>query len=340
MGKRKMMVALAYSEKAGQFRAVLYSRRERSGGDHGVDSMICHFQGPDGRRRLVEALKGNRLVEHDGDLAQRLAEKGELLEIASGQVLIEQGAYDCDIFFLIAGLVDVLVNGQYVATRGAGESIGEMALTGPASPRSATVVAKTAIVVVKLTEPVFSEIQAECPQIWKPIAQVTAERLRQRSQFHRPPNPQPVLFIGCSVESLTIANQIQSGLKHDRISTVVWHQGVFGPSGVTVDVLLRMAAESDFAAFVFGPDDKVVSRKSVADAPRDNVVFELGMFMGVLGRERTFIVKDNDIDIEIPSDLLGITPITYKVHDPKRLAAAVGPLCTELREAIQAIGVR
>jgi CRP/FNR family transcriptional regulator, cyclic AMP receptor protein len=302
--------------------------------------MISHFQSPDGQRRLIEALKGNRLVEHDGNLAQRLAEKGELLEIPAGEVIIEQGAYDNDLFFLIAGLVDVFVNGQYMATRAVGESVGEMALTGAASPRSATVVAKTAIGVVKLTEPVFNEIQEEFPRIWKPIAQVVAERLRQRSQFHRPSNPQPVLFLGCSVESLPIANQIHLGLKHDRITAIVWHQGVFGPSSVTADVLLGMAGDSDFAAFVFGPDDKIVSRDSEADAPRDNVVFELGMFMGVLGRERTFIVKDQDIDIKIPSDLLGITPITYKIHDRKRLAAAGGTVCTELRTAIQQIGVR
>ena len=302
--------------------------------------MISHFQGRDGQRRLIEALRDNRLIGHDGDLARRVAEKGELLEIPVGEVIIEQGKYECFIFFIIAGLADVLVNGRRVATRGATESIGEMALIGPASPRSATVVAKTAVVVVKVTEPVFYELQEEFPRIWKPIAQVVSERLRQRSQFHRHPNPQPVLFIGCSVESLAIANQIQMGMKHDRISTIVWHQGVFGPSGVTADVLLKMADESDFAAFVFGPDDNVVSRGSKTDAPRDNVVFELGMFMGVLGRERTFIVKDNDINIKIPSDLLGITPITYKIHDPKRLAASLGTVCTELRTGIEHIGIR
>lgn len=64
------------------------------------------------------------------------------------------------------------------------------------------------------------------------------------------------------------------------------------------------------------------------------------MFMGALGRERTFIVKDQDMDIKIPSDLLGITPITYRIHSSDRLAAAVGTVCTELRTIIQQIGVK
>jgi CRP/FNR family transcriptional regulator, cyclic AMP receptor protein len=302
--------------------------------------MISRFQGDVGRQRLIEALKANRLVEHNEQLAARLAEKGELLEKPKNERTIEQGADDNDIYFLIAGDVDIFVNGRYMATRGPHESFGELALTEPAAPRSATVVSRTPIVVVKITERVFQEIAEEFPHIWKPIAQTVAERLRQRAQFLRSPNPQPTLFIGGAVESVTIANEIQLGLKYDPITVRVWHQGVFGPSGVPVDGLLKMAEESDFAAFVFGPEDKTSSRGEEFDAPRDNVVFELGMFIGVLGRERTFIINNHDIDIKIPSDLLGITLITYKLHDPNKLAAIIGTVCTELRTTIQQKGVR
>ena len=55
----------------------------------------------------------------------------------------------------------------------------------------------------------------------------------------------------------------------------------------------------------------IESRKKKQAAPRDNVIFELGLFMGALGRERTFIVKPRHVDIKIPSDLLGVTFIEY-----------------------------
>jgi CRP/FNR family cyclic AMP-dependent transcriptional regulator len=101
-----------------------------------------------------------------------------------------------------------------------------------------------------------------------------------------------------------------------------------------------MVDEADFAALVFGPDDKVMSRKIEEMAPRDNVVFELGLFMGDLKRERTFIVKEHKADIKIPSDLLGLTPITYVHHEPAPLASAVGPVALDIMKRVQALGVR
>ena len=215
-----------------------------------------------------------------------------------------------------------------------------MALIEPTTVRSATVVARTPVVVLKIVEPVFNQVAEEFPRIWKPLALIIAERLRQRFRFHRSPNAEPILFIGCSSESLDVANQIHLGLKNDRVITVVWNQGVFGPSGVLVDVLLKAASEADFAAFVFAPDDKVLSKMIDSDAPRDNVVFEMGLFIGILGIERTFIIKNEHVNIKIPSDLLGITPIAYRVRDPGNLPSAMGTVCTELRTVIKRLGVR
>jgi predicted nucleotide-binding protein len=101
-----------------------------------------------------------------------------------------------------------------------------------------------------------------------------------------------------------------------------------------------MVDEADFAALVFGPDDKVMSRGGEEMAPRDNVIFELGLFMGGLRRERTFVVKEQRTDIKIPTDLMGMTPIPYVLHDLSRLASAIGPVCTSIIKRVAALGVR
>src|ERR1700722_10110949 len=111
------------------------------------------FEGPDGRRRLTEALKAFRLVEHDESLARRLAAEGELLEISEGTTIIEQKTLDDSLYFLIFGEVDVFVNGRHVATRYARETIGEIKFRATCSaPRRS---------------PIGSVIRATFPPRWE-----------------------------------------------------------------------------------------------------------------------------------------------------------------------------
>jgi len=302
--------------------------------------LIQRFEGTSGKRHVLEALRGQTLVEHDDALAQRLAEAGTLTAFAPGDVIIRQGSTDNDVYFILAGHAEVLVNGRKVATRGPQDAVGEMTLLNPAVSRSATLRATDEVVALKVAEPDFQTVAEEHPRIWKTVAAVINDRLRQRGDSLAAPNGLPVLFIGCSAESLAYAEEIQSGLKHDALETVVWTDGVFGSSSVTVDALLNAVRTSDFAAFIFGPDDKVISRENEYNAPRDNSVFELGLFMGQLDRHRTFIIKEQKADIKIPTDLLGVTPITYVDHGNKNLAAMLGPVCTELKKITAELGCR
>jgi CRP/FNR family cyclic AMP-dependent transcriptional regulator len=303
--------------------------------------MKTRFEGPEGKRRLIEAIRSQRLIEHDEALATALVEAGELVEIATGTQFLTQGNADDDAYFIIDGNAGVFVNGRSVATRTSRDSVGEMALIDPSVRRSASVSALSTVTAFKIAEPQFKTITASNARVWQALAQVIAERLRQRNQFHRPPNDLPVLFIGSSVEGLSIAQEIQLGLKHDKIKVRPWSMpGVFGPGGISIDVLTREVDLSDFAAFVFGPDDKVFSREEAYEAPRDNVVFELGLFMGHLDRNRSFIIKDQHADIKIPTDLLGVTPITYVSKPGEDLSAPVSTICTEIRKVIKSVGVR
>lgn len=301
--------------------------------------MIERFQGQEGRRRLIEALKNNRLVEHDDKLADELADLGELKPYSADDTIIMQGAADNDVYLILSGEADIAVNLRRVATRKAREAVGEMSVVDPTALRSATVTARTDLLAFKISESNIHALGDKYPKIWKVIAQVVAERLKERGRFLNTPNQRPVLFLGCSAESLEIAEEIAASLKHS-IDATPWTSGVFGPSGIPIDDLLRAVDSADFAAFVFAPDDKVESRGEEKLAPRDNTVFELGLFMGRLARERTFIIAAHGSDVKIPSDLLGVTPITYIHRDGKDLAVSLGPVCTELKKVIKSLGVR
>ena len=95
----------------------------------------------------------------------------------------------------------------------------------------------------------------------------------------------PSLFIGSSTEGLPIAHALQAELD-EECEPLVWRQNVFGPTGTTIGALLEKAQNSDFAALVLTPDDSVVSRTAENSVARDNVIFELGLFLGALGPRR------------------------------------------------------
>lgn len=147
----------------------------------------------------------------------------------------------------------------------------------------------------------------------------------------------PTMFIGSSTEGKDIAETIQVLLEHEVASTV-WHQGVFALSTSTLETLVESLPEYDFATLVLTADDLVEKRDHAAKAPRDNVIFELGLFMGALGRRRTFVVHSRTDSPMLPTDLAGITTATYEPRS--NLDAALGPACTKIKRAIERAGDR
>lgn len=146
----------------------------------------------------------------------------------------------------------------------------------------------------------------------------------------------PKLFIGSSVESLEIAYAIQETMEFSAEVTV-WTQGIFELSKYSLDSLLDALENFDFGIFVFSPDDITIMRGEEKRVVRDNVIFELGMFIGHLGKERAFILapRGSEDKISFPTDLLGLTPALY---DPNRqdenILAAIGPACSKISKSI------
>jgi hypothetical protein len=109
---------------------------------------------------------------------------------------------------------------------------------------------------------------------------------------------------------------------------------------VFIETLINAFSRFDFAILVLTPDDLVNSREVEAFGPRDDVIFELGLFMGRLGRSRTFIIHQADATLRIPTDLSGLTTATYQwPRRDKSYKSAVGAACDSMRAAIRDLGV-
>jgi len=144
----------------------------------------------------------------------------------------------------------------------------------------------------------------------------------------------PRVFVGSSIEGLEVAQALQSGLEHD-FSVEIWNQNVvFSLGTATIEALEAAVKEYDFALFVFTADDLIRKRNREAYAPRDNVIFEAGLFIGRITRLRAFIVRPRDVDIQIPSDLNSVTMATYDPNNPS-IDAALGPACRKIRIAVR-----
>jgi CRP/FNR family transcriptional regulator, cyclic AMP receptor protein len=139
--------------------------------------LLDRFRGPDGKLRLVEVLRTQTLVR-DEDLAIELARRVTLKAVPAGTVLITQGSADRDLFLILSGKFSVTINGRVVASRGAGEHVGEMAVVDPDARRSASVSAVADSVVARITEGDFSTLADRFPRLWRRIALELATRLR------------------------------------------------------------------------------------------------------------------------------------------------------------------
>jgi hypothetical protein len=144
----------------------------------------------------------------------------------------------------------------------------------------------------------------------------------------------PRIFLGSSGKQEQLLQALTAGLG-DVAHVEPWTTS-FNPGTTTLERLLELTREVDFAAFVFAQDDWTTTgaptpaaAESGQASPRDNVVFEAGLFGGTLGMRRTFILHASGA--KLPTDLLGLTSVRY---DDATAAAEVEAVCQKLRKAI------
>ena len=147
----------------------------------------------------------------------------------------------------------------------------------------------------------------------------------------------PRIFIGSSTEGRIVAKTLELNLDRDA-EVVVWDEDLFQPGEANLERLELEKHSYDVAVLVFTADDTIISRDQQGFSPRDNVVFELGLFVGAIGRKRAFFLYDRSNPPKQPSDLAGIVPITYDGNrSDGRLQSALGPAATTILNAARAI---
>jgi CRP/FNR family cyclic AMP-dependent transcriptional regulator len=296
------------------------------------------FEG-DNQFNLIDALKRQEFVSGDVAIAEAMAQQGELVEFQKLDRLIVQDVEDNDIYLLLAGSVSIVIKGIEYRSRYAGEHVGEMAAIEPTLKRSATVVANETVVALKLSSSAFMTIGKTFPQIWLPMSRELSRRLHQRNAMIQPPNEFPKLFIISSSEAIAVAEELRRQLEHDVFSTV-WNNGVFFAGGYPLEALEKAVSESDFAIAIAQPDDVIRSRKKMQPTLRDNVLFELGLFMGKLTRHRAILIQPKVRNLKIPSDLHGLILLSYPPDSPPDLADRLKPACDDIRKIVKLHGVR
>ena len=150
----------------------------------------------------------------------------------------------------------------------------------------------------------------------------------------------PILFVGSSTANLSVARSVADCLKRRNFDAKVWDEFVFRFNESIFDGLIRVAREVDFAVFVWGADDVTTTETRSIPSPRDNVVFEAGLFVGSLGKDRVFIVADSTQSLKIPSDYAGIMRATYDGVDTGQYSvSAVSLACNEIESSIRGISI-
>ena len=174
--------------------------------------------------------------------------------------------------------------------------------------------------------PVASWERARAPSH---AAQASGSRCRLEERMDK-----PRIFLGSSGKQEKLLQALTRGLE-DVAHVEPWTTS-FNPGTTTLERLLELTHEVDFAAFVFAQDDWTTNSPPASPAPgsgqaspRDNVVFEAGLFGGVLGMRRTFILHASGS--KLPSDLLGLTCVRYEATTPAEMKV----VNQKLRKAIE-----
>lgn len=147
----------------------------------------------------------------------------------------------------------------------------------------------------------------------------------------------PEMFIGSANHTNTkeIVKSIELSLK-SFVNVMPWFSG-FEPGSTTIESLVEKREKVDFACFILDSQDILMFKGEVMDAPRDNVVFEIGLFIGMLGQKRTFIVYPEGKTLKHPTDLNGVNMIPVHAsawESPKNLLELMEEPVSRIRDQV------
>ena len=140
------------------------------------------------------------------------------------------------------------------------------------------------------------------------------------------------VFIGGSSEALNVAKKVSEILTESgRFNVVIWNKDTFTYNESFLSSLIKASLIYDFGIFVASSDDLALIRKNIDTIPRDNVIFEYGLFLGALGNKKTFLLQEDSC--KLPTDLLGYTTPRYKSKfKPKEWTDLVDSIADEMNK--------
>ncbi len=148
----------------------------------------------------------------------------------------------------------------------------------------------------------------------------------------------PCVYLASSTEGLRIARAVQQHLSGDA-EIMLWSEGVFDISSNILDSILAALDQIDFSIIILSPDDTVISRGRSISSPRENIIFELGLFIGRIGRERVLVIQPSNQSARLPTDLSGIMVAAYDAElAANNPVAAVAPACSIIMKVIRNLG--
>jgi CRP/FNR family transcriptional regulator, cyclic AMP receptor protein len=305
-----------------------------------VPGLKERFEAEHGRAILIGELRKQPLIQGNVGLAEAFADNGELVLLAPGEQLIKQGEWGNDLYFILAGGFDVLVNGQVKAMRHAGEHFGELAGLSGSRPRTATLLASSESLVPKVEHQTLQGLVSGNAEFWRTAADIVADRLDQRNLEIGETNEHPRVFVVSSNEGLDVARQVRSELACDTLHVYVWNKGTFGISEYPISDLEDAVEAADFTIAVVRPDDILISRGKTSGAARDNVHLEYGLSLGKLGRNRSILLVEAEPNLKLPSDVSGLTTLRYRARTRDEMERTIASACDEVRKHVSRHGVR
>jgi predicted nucleotide-binding protein len=295
------------------------------------------FEGGEGRDARVDAMQRQKLLRRNDSLAERLADMGEIVECEKGKILIKEGETDTDLFFILAGSFEVRIKGTKIAERRHDTLVGEIVNFRPSRKRSATLTALEGSVLLKVSFKELNAAVADDASFWRAMADEMSERLAERNAALPDGNDKPRIFVASSSEGKHIARALRLELGEDGdIEVEVWDK-IFAISSYPLDALEEAMKRADFAIAIMRGDDIVVSRKKESPAPRDNVVLEYGMALGMLGRPRTLMMVPKGVQPKLSSDSSGLNYLPYDEDNLKLSLPLVGD---KIRDHVKQYGVK
>ena len=298
------------------------------------DMKFHPFEGKVGRARLVASLRKQEVVHDDAEVARLLAEVVDIVEMRSGDTIIDQDGDDDSLFFVLCGEAAVVVNGSTIAFRRQHQHVGEMALLDPTATRSAHVVARGDVVLARISEARFAAIAEGYPMLWRRLGIELGSRVRVGNSELRIPNPTPIVFVCYRDGSSALAPVLCDALETEGFVVRLWSDsGVFGASRFAIDSFTTQVAGSDFALYVLGADT------AHQDEVKCDAVFELGVFVGLLGKDRTMLLRPKALRLTLPSDHVGFATVPYS-PDPALQVEHAAAAASIVRRRIEKLGPR